>query len=213
MALIDSPQAGLHNVVVVEGTSSGDLLAGPGHLRDSPLPGQAGESVLVGRSATAGGPFSGITRLRRGDVIVVRTGQGNFRFTVLDQRVVGDPLPKIPGGGALLTLVTSAGNGSLGRLGPTHLVYVDARLDGKTVATPPGQPKTVLPDEIQGHNDPAAWPWAGLFLLALLAASAACWWMWARLGILRTWLIGAPVILAVLWGLSNEVMRLLPNVY
>jgi sortase A len=213
VALITAPQAGLHDVVVVEGTSSGDLLDGPGHLPDTPLPGQRGESLLLGKSATAGSPFGKITGLRRGDVIEVRTGQGAFRFTVIDRRVVGDRLPKIPGGGALLTLVTSAGSGGLGRLGPTHLVYVDARLDGKTVVAPPHRPTTVPPDEIQGHNDPAAWPYVGLWLLALVVATVAGWRLWARLGILRTWLIGAPVLFGILWGLSNEAMRLLPNVY
>ena len=66
--------AGLENVVVVEGTSSSDLLEGPGHLRDSPLPGQLGESIVMGKSATAGAPFGGIARLRKGDVINVTTG-------------------------------------------------------------------------------------------------------------------------------------------
>jgi hypothetical protein len=47
----------------------------------------------------------------------------------------------------------------------------------------------------------------------LLAASTVCWWLWARWGLARTWLIGAPVLFAVMWMLSNEVMRLLPNVY
>jgi hypothetical protein len=82
VALVDAPQAGLENVVVVEGTSSGDLLAGPGHLPSSPLPGQVGESVIVGKSTTAGAPFRSISRLRRGDVVTVRTGQGRFRYVV-----------------------------------------------------------------------------------------------------------------------------------
>jgi sortase A len=143
IALLNAPVAGLHNVVVVEGTSSGVLLGGPGHLADSPLPGQAGRSVLVGRSATAGAPFGGITRLHTGDVISVRTGQGPFRFVVEDERVAGDRLPPVRPGGGLLTLVTSAGSGGLGRLAPTHLVYVDAKLQGKVVGAPHGRPATV----------------------------------------------------------------------
>ena len=34
------PAIGLHDVVIVEGTDSGDLRDGPGHRRDTPLPGQ-----------------------------------------------------------------------------------------------------------------------------------------------------------------------------
>jgi sortase A len=213
VALVTSPQAGLRNEVVVEGTSSGTLLAGPGHLPDSPLPGQSGNAVLLGKSATAGAPFAGITDLRRGDVITVRTGQGLFRYTVQGQVVAGGRLPTIPRNGGLLTLVTSAGSGRLGRLASDHLVYVDARLQGTAIGAPHGRPTTVAPQDLPGHNDPSAWPWVVLWLALLGVATAATWWLWSRWGILQTWLVGAPVLFAVLWGLSDEAMRLLPNVY
>jgi hypothetical protein len=71
----------------------------------------------------------------------------------------------------------------------------------------------VSASEVPGSGDTGAWPFVALFLAGLAVASVAVWWLWARLGILRTWLIGAPVLFALLWGLSNEVMRLLPNVY
>jgi len=213
VALLNSPQAGLHNVIVVEGTSSGDLLDGPGHLRNSPLPGQDGESILMGTSETAGQPFGGITRLRKGDVITVTTGQGGFRFVVEGQRLAGDQLPEIPSSGALLTLVTAAGSGWLGRLAPNHLVYVDAKLIGKAVTAPPGRPMIVAPADIQGHGDPAAWPFVVLWLQALLVGSIVLVWLWSRWRLPRTWLVGGPVLLAILWALSTEAMRLLPNVY
>lgn len=213
VALLNSPIAGLQNVVVVEGTSSSDLLEGPGHLPDSPLPGQAGESILMGKSATAGAPFGGITRLRKGDVITVTTGQGTFHFIVEDQRVAGDRLPEIPTSGSLLTLVTSAGSGWLGRLAPSHLVYVDAALQGKAVTAPPGRPTAVPSAEIQGHSDPDGWPFVVFWLQALLVASVALVWLWSRWGPWQTWMVGAPVLFGILWGTSFEVMRLLPNVY
>jgi sortase A len=212
VALLNAPRAGLHNAVVVEGTSSGTLLSGPGHLPDTPLPGQAGNAVLLGKSATAGAPFAGITRLHRGDVITVRTGQGNFHYVVLGQVPVGGRLPTIARNRGLLTLVTSAGGGQLGRLAPGHLVYVDAKLQGKVVGAPPGRPTSVTPSELPGHNEPSAWPWVGMWLVLLGAAIGAVWWLWSRWGILQTWLVGAPVLFAILWGLSNEGMRLLPNV-
>ncbi len=213
VALFTAPQAGLHNVVVVEGTSSGTLLSGPGHLPDTPLPGQAGNAVLLGKSATAGAPFAGITRLHRGDVVTVRTGQGNFRYTVQGQVSAGGSLPTIPRDSGLLTLVTSAGSGRLGRLASDHLVFVDAKLQGTALVVPHDQPTTVAPQELPGHNDPSAWPWVGFWLLLLAAGSATTWWLWSRWGILQTWLVGAPVLFAILWGLSDEAMRLLPNVY
>jgi sortase A len=213
VALLNAPGAGIRNVVVVEGTSSGDLSAGPGHLRDSPLPGQAGESILMGRSTTEGAPFSGIARLRKGAEITVTTGQGTFRFIVEGERLAGDGLPEIPPSGALLTLVTSAGSGWLGAIAPSHLIYVDAYLKGKDAVAPAGRPVAVPSAEIQGHGDPAGWPFVLLWLIALLAVAVGVSWLWSRLGLGRTWLIGGPVIFAVLWALSTEVMRLLPNVY
>jgi sortase A len=213
VAIISAPAAGIHDVMVVEGTSSGDLLAGPGHLSDSPLPGQGGEAVLVGKSATAGAPFAELSRLRKGDQITVRTGQGPFRFTV-----EGDLLPTahqraIPSDQGRLVLVTSAGAGGTGSLAPSQLLYVEATLNGKAVAAPPHRPTTVTAAEVPGATDPGAWPLVALWLAGLVLASAAAWWLWWRLGLLRTWLLGAPVLLALLWGLSNEAMRLLPNVY
>jgi len=81
------------------------------------------------------------------------------------------------------------------------------------VGTPAGQPKTVPVREEPGSNDPSAWPLVLTWFAVLLVASSACWWLWARWGLLRTWLLGAPVLFAVLWITSGEAMRFLPNVY
>jgi sortase A len=212
IALLNSPPAGLHNVVVVEGTSSGDLLKGPGHLRDSPLPGQVGQSIVMGKSLTAGAPFAHVTDLKTGDVITVTTGQSTFHFAVSGERVGGSPLPAVPSGGSVLTLATSAGTGVLGHLAPSHVVYVDATLAGKAVPVPVGRPVAVPVSELPGHNDPGAWPFLVLWLQGLILASVGSVWAWVRWGRWQTWLVGAPIILGVMWGLSEEAMRLLPNV-
>jgi sortase A len=211
VALINSEAAGLHNMVVVEGTSSTDLLKGPGHLRDSPLPGQVGQSLVLGKSVTAGGPFRRITQLAKGDTITVQTGQGTFRFTVIDRRVGGDPLPPVPTGGALLTLVTSTGSGFAGHFAPSHVVYVDATLVGKAVSAPVGRPVAVPVAELPGRSDPGAWPFLILWLQGLILAGVGSVWAWLRWGRWQTWLVGAPIILGVLWGISEEAMSLLPN--
>ena len=49
-------------LVVVEGTASPQTMSGPGHRRDTVLPGQAGVSILYGRQSAYGGPFERITR-------------------------------------------------------------------------------------------------------------------------------------------------------
>lgn len=213
VALINAPAAGIHDVVVVEGTSSGDLLQGPGHLPNTPLPGQGGEAVLVGKSTTAGAPFAHLARLRRGDVITVRTGQGEFRFAVRGLLPPGIHQPAIPVNQGRLVLVTSAGPGGEGGLEPSQTLDVEATLKGKAVPAPLHRPQTVARSNLPGQTDPAAWPFVALWIAGLALASAAVWWLWGRWGILRAWIVGAPVLLALLWGLSNEAMRLLPNVY
>jgi sortase A len=211
VALLNSQQAGLHNAIVVQGTSPADLLKGPGHLRDSPLPGQFGQSILLGRSLTAGAPFRGVTNLRKGDVITVTTGQGTFRFVVSDLRIAGSTLPPLPAGGALLTLVTSYGSGWLSHLAPSHVVFVDATLQGKAVSAPADQPVAVPSSELPGRSDPGAWPFLVFWLQALIVSGAGTVWAWVKWSRWQTWLVGAPIILGVLWGLSEEAMRLLPN--
>jgi sortase A len=213
VALITAPAAGIHDVVVIEGTSSGDLLQGPGHLPDTPLPGQGGEAVLVGKSTTAGAPFAHLALLRTGDVISVRTGQGEFHFVVRGQIVPGIHQPAIPANQGRLVLVTSAGPGGEGGLQPSQTFDVEATLKGKAIAAPHHRPRTVAQSDLPGQTDPAAWPFVALWLAGLALASAAVWWLWSRWGLLRAWIVGAPVLLALLWGLSNEAMRLLPNVY
>jgi sortase A len=213
VAMLDSTQAGMHDVIVVEGTSSDELLAGPGHLRDTPLPGQAGQSVLIGRSTTAGAPFGGLTNLRPGDVITATTGQGTFRYRVSALLTSGEAQPEVPADGSLLTLVTSAGSGVLGGIVPSHLVYVEAVLQGKTVTAPAGRPSLVALDELQGAGDPSAWVFVVFWLQALLVASVGAVWLWSRWGRVQAWLASAPVLFAVLWGLGTEAMRLFPNVY
>jgi sortase A len=211
IALVNAPAGGIHNAVVVEGTSAADLMKGPGHLRDSPLPGQAGQSIVMGRSLTGGAPFRHITSLHPGDPITVTTGQATFDFTVLGQRTGGSPLPALPASGALLTFATSQGSGLFGSLAPGHVTYVDAALQGKSVAAPAGRPVAVPNAELPGRSDPGAWPFLVLWIQGLLLAGIGSVCAWSRWGIWQTWLVGAPIILAVLWGISSEAMRLLPN--
>ena len=193
------------------GDHMGELLNGPGHLADTPLPGQSGESVLVGMSATAGAPFRLVADLHAGDVITVRTGQGLFRYVVKGQ-IAPDLDPRGSGLQARCWYLqrprateASAGWRPSG-------CFVDAELQGKAVKAPSGRPTSVPESDRPGHGQSGAWPFVVGWFLALLVASALSWWLWARWGILRAWLVGAPVVFGVLWFLSNETMRLLPNV-
>jgi sortase A len=212
VGLIDAPAAGLNGTVVVEGTSSGDLRLGPGHLRGTPLPGQPGTSYLFGRSVTFGGPFRHASALAPADPITVTTGQGTFQFVVEDVRRAGDPLPpSLPENAGRLTLVTSEGSGWRNGWAPSHLVYVDARLVGSAKPAPVGAPLAVPGPETAMQWDSRALVPLAFWLELLLAVVVAAVWGRARWGTWQVWLVGLPVLVAVLAGLTATAARLLPN--
>ncbi len=213
VALISVPALHLSQVVVVEGTTSGDLAQGPGHQSNSPLPGQVGQSILMGKAVSYGAPFAGLAQLRRGVLITATTGQGTFHFHVEDVRVAGSRLPVIPANASLLTLISTSQAGLFGASAASHLIYVDAALVGTPAPTPSGAPTTVSLAEVQGHSDSGAWPWVVCWSVLLVVAVALAMVLARRWGVRRTWLVATPTLLLAAWCLSGQVMRLLPNVY
>ena len=212
VALLQSSAGGIGDLVVVEGTSAGDLQSGPGHRRDTALPGQAGVSVILGRSATFGAPFADITTLRPGEIVTATTAQGAFRYRVDGVRRAGDPLPApLVAGAGRLTLVTSQATGWRSGWAPSGTVYVDATLQGAAVATPPGRPASVPLAESPMQGDRGVLMPLVLWLQALLLAGLAVAWARLRWGRWQTWLVGGPLLLAALWGASATAIQLLPN--
>ena len=211
--LIDARSAGLRNVVVVEGTNSSDLTNGPGHLASTPLPGQAGVSVLMGRSVTFGAPFRNIGSMRQGDLIRITTGQGQFTYQVDRVRHRGDPLPApLAQGKSRITMVASVGSGWRNGWAPQQAVYVDASLQIGTVQpTPAGRPAFVpkAAEPMQGDQRSLVslvlWL-QGLLIVAILAAVGRSRW-----GHWQTWLLAFPLVLAPLWGATQAAVLLLPN--
>lgn len=217
VALLEIPKLGLREVVV-EGTSSGTTMSGPGHRRDTPLPGQAGISVIAGRRATYGGPFGRIDQLRAGDPITVTTGQGRQTFKVLDVRHAGDPVPPaLSRGQGELTLVTTALPARASpllplALQPTDVLRVDAAL------TSPVQPRpaqlssqAVPPADALMAGDSSALLGAVGWAMLLLAAGMATVWVRFRTGWWQAWVIGLPVLITLALTLADELAALLPN--
>ena len=210
VALLTIPSLGVQQVVA-EGTASGDLLAGPGHRRDTPLPGQVGTSVVYGRATTYGGPFRDLTQLRPGDKIQVVVAQGKRAFTVSGVRRAGDPLPQpAPEGAARLTLVTAEGSGRLGAITPDTVVYVDADA-AKAFPAPPGRPAAVPDSEKAMASDPGALPLLALCLALLLAVTLGVVVARQRWSTVLVWVVAAPLVIALSWVSTDVVMRLLPN--
>jgi sortase A len=210
VALLTIPEIGLRQVVV-DGTASVDLMAGPGHLRDTPLPGQAGWSWVFGRGSIYGAPFRKIADLSKGDPVTVLTGQGKVDYAVLDVRRAGDPVPSLPTGstGGLMTLVTADSHGFLSALRASSPVYVDLTTDK---ALPDGLVASAVPAaELVMARDTSSLPMLTLLLAVLtglvLAITAARRHFRAAL----VWLVSTPVAIALAWAVTDQVTRLLPN--
>lgn len=71
--------------MVVRGTSYRDLLAGPGLLKGTPLPGDRGNSVLAAHRDTY---FRHLSDLGQGDVILVRREGKLFTFKIMRREIV-----------------------------------------------------------------------------------------------------------------------------
>ena len=209
VGVITIPQLGIKEVIS-EGTSSGVLKSGPGHRRDTVLPGQAGVSVIMGRAAAFGGPFGRLQSLQPGDQFEVRTGQGASMFEVLGVRYAGDPTPPAPvRGESRLILMTARGAPYV----PTGVAYVDAKAVDKALPSGARQttPVTLPPSDKPMATDTTT-VWALVFALQfLIAAEIAAVWAFRRVGAQKTWIVFAPVLLLASLFTADQIVRLLPN--
>ena len=96
--------------IVVEGVTLDNLRDGPGHYPLTPMPGQAGNAAIAGHRTTYGAPFGKLDNLEPGDVINLRTYQGQFEYVIYDKFAVGPNATEVldtdPARKATLTLTT-----------------------------------------------------------------------------------------------------------
>jgi len=209
MAYLEIPSIGVRQVVL-EGTTSGVMFDGPGHRRDSPFPGEEGTTVILGRHATYGGPFSQIGDLREGDAIHVTTGAGEFDYEVIGVRKEGDPSPPaLESGQGRMLLMTADGRPYF----PDGVLRVDAKLTstplaaGKVAYSSKALPST---DAVMASDTTTLWA-LFLWLQALLIVTVAFVWAWHRWGRAKAWIVGFPVLLLIGLLVADQVARLLPN--
>ena len=74
--------------VFVHGTDTASLRRGPGHLADTPLPGEGGTVAFGGHRTTFGAPFRTIDRLRPGQALRLEMPYGRFTYRVERTRIV-----------------------------------------------------------------------------------------------------------------------------
>ena len=199
VAYLEIPEIGLRQVVG-EGTTPGTLFSGPGHRRDTVLPGQVGASVIMARRAAFGGPFAKIDQLESGDKIIATTGQGVFEYEVIGVRREGDPVPAPPeAGSSRLLLATADGRPYL----PSGVLRVDAEMTGEPVI---GAARLVtsatLPasEEFMGIDTSTLWALV-LWLQVLILLSLGAVWAWHRWGHAQAWIVFLPPLLLV--GLAD----------
>lgn len=211
VAILTIPAIGVEEVVV-EGTASGDLLAGPGHLRGTPLPGQRGFSVVMGRAATYGAPFAHLADLRRGDDVEVVTSQGTKTLEVIGVRHEGDPVPTFTDAqAAVVTFVSAEGEGGwLSALTPQKTLYVDA-IASEAFPTPGGYGLTAPKAEQAMERDTSALPLLALWLALLVGLSMLVVLARQRWSAVLVWTIAGPAAISLAWVTTDTGMRLLPN--
>lgn len=209
MAVLEIPYLGLHEVVF-EGTTSGVLQSGPGHRRDTVLPGQAGTSVIMGRQAAYGAPFGRLELLQPGEPFTVTTGQGAHTYHVTGIRRAGDPQPAVLADGeGRLTLVTAYGN----PFRPDEVLRVDAELVSDPVPAPPRPLRSAMLPQVEQamEGDPGGWTELVLWGLAAAIAAAGVAWASVRWGAGQAWIIAIPLLGGLGVAIADQVAVLLPN--
>jgi sortase A len=205
VAVLDIPSIGVRGLVVVEGTTPENLTAGPGHLRNTPLPGQLGLSVIYGRRATFGAPFAGLDRLRLGDKITTYTQQGKAVYKVV---AIGDSQQPVKDTTLNRLALLTASSPDV----PAFYLEVDADL--VTAAhNGPVQMPVLGPSERALAGDTGALVLTMIWGLALAVVAVSGAYAAARWSPWPVYLIMAPALLAIVWNLYENVAALLPNIY
>lgn len=161
--------------VVLEGADQENLHSGPGHVRGTAMPGETGNSVIVGHRTTWGAPFGKLDRLRPGDRIEITTADGRNSYVVTEPDRVG--VGRVEGGhlvirpddlevldqdsdGSRLTLITCHP-----RFSAAHRLVVVAELEG------PGNTE----DTNRSAEDAASVNLAAIDYLAFSGAAPVTW--------------------------------------
>jgi sortase A len=78
------------DIVVVQGTETSSLERGPGHYKNTSLPGQSGTVAIAGHRTTYLAPFRHINDIRNGDQIRLEMPYAAFTYTMYKHEIV-DP--------------------------------------------------------------------------------------------------------------------------
>jgi sortase A len=169
------------SMVVVEGTGTAQLQAGPGHYSNTPLPGEDGNAAIAGHRTTYLHPFYNLNELVPGDSITVVTLQGIFLFHVTSSQSV---LPSDVSVIAATTTPTLTLTTCTPRYSASERLVVHAALVASILAHPNvsgGTKPAVAPTTSSVVSSTPAPDWTAAILLGLLVVVLTTGvWMWER---------------------------------
>lgn len=174
VAILQIPSINV-NEMVIEGANSASLRAGPGHRAGTALPGDPGNSVIVGHASRFGAPFEQIGTLRIGDHIFTESRKGvvtDYVVSGIERHLPGHERAAMQSStGRRLTLITSDGGlGSRDRLAVVAQTGLDpAKLPAfvPPAADPTGQSVDVYA---------SSGPWQSTALAAGVLVAAVLMW-------------------------------------
>jgi LPXTG-site transpeptidase (sortase) family protein len=202
------------NLMVAEGDSPEQLRSGPGHRIGTVMPGDVGNSVIVGHRHGWGGPFAHLDQLKIGDPILVETiradgTEPNAVFRVISIRHLGadDPTPFAPSNDRRLTIITGGG----GRFASDRLVITGVssttNASGTAGAVAPGTPAATA----------AASPWTSNALLLAVGGFGVAGLVWfvlrKRNRVATIAIVVAPLVLIGLLGVLLLADAALPGTW
>lgn len=203
------PKIGISRMIVVQGTEAAQTQSGPGHLVNTPLPGQPGNSVIIARRSSWGAPFADLDTLAEGDPIRIVTGQGTYDYRAISATYApsnDDDLMTIQGEEDRLTLVTSDPP-----FLPQHRLVVVAELTSSPAQASAGEPLGASSVELGLASDLASLPAALGYLAAILGVLAVAKRLYRRWNPRATWLLTTPTLLALFLLFAQSLDRVLPS--
>ena len=212
------PRIGIEKLFV-EGVSVGDLKKGPGHHPGTAFPGHAGNAVIAGHRTTYGAPFFRLDELRPGDPVIVTSPRGNYRYEVMESKVVqpSDVWILDPTVDDRLTLYTCTP-----RFSAAQRLVVTARL---TTPLPPTPDRPEAAPQPQPDPDPGGFTGEGetltagvgsvartaahaVAVAALAAAARILGRLWRRW---PSYVAAAPALGVALFLLFEQLNELFPS--
>ena len=223
IAILEIPRLGVERAVV-EGVGVPDLKKGPGHYPGTAAPGQPGNVGIAGHRTTYGAPFNRIDELGPNDPIYVVTRQGQFRYEVIEKKIVSPKdvsvLDATPDNRLTLTTCTPKYSAAqrlivVARLAGPSAPAATAALTPTVTATAPAATATVgasglgsehagLSGVAEARGPALVWGLACLMVLAATGLLARTWRRWPA------YALGTLPFLVVLYFFFENFARLLP---